>query len=352
MEKLTALAAALALTAALAGCGSAGGGSDAAPGETAATESFSMDNAALATADGGGAATLTPQATGESARKIIYNADLSLESTDFDAARTALTDAVEAHGGYISYSDLSGSAEDQDRYSHYTVRIPADSYRAFLEAVSGAANVLSVSESAEDITSEYIDVEARIASLENQRSRLNELADTAETTADLLEIESQLSDVQYQLESYTRQRQLDGRPGAVFDRGHPAQRGQDADARDAGRFCRRSGPGFPGRLGSVQPVHQGPCAGADLCVARGADRGDRRDRGRCAPTPPARHGAQRAWRSAPRPAAAQARRPRREGRPAAPGAGRYAQTQILSLTSCPFPAREGAFSSDFCCFCV
>ena len=204
-KKLTALAAALALTAALAGCGSAGGGSAAAPEEAAATESFSMDNAALA-ADGGGAATLTPQATGESARKIIYNADLSLESTDFDAARTALTDAVEANGGYISYSDLSGSAEDQDRYSHYTVRIPADSYRAFLEAVSGAANVLSVSESAEDITSEYIDVEARIASLENQRSRLNELADTAETTADLLEIESQLSDVQYQLESYTRQR--------------------------------------------------------------------------------------------------------------------------------------------------
>lgn len=204
-QRLAALAAALALTAALAGCGSAGGGSDAAPGETAATESFSMDNAALA-ADGGGAATLTPQATGESARKIIYNADLSLESTDFDAARTALTDAVEANGGYISYSDLSGSAEDQDRYSHYTVRIPADSYRNFLEAVSGAANVLSVSESAEDITSEYIDVEARIASLENQRSRLNELADTAETTADLLEIESQLSDVQYQLESYTRQR--------------------------------------------------------------------------------------------------------------------------------------------------
>ena len=204
-QRLAAMAAALALTAALAGCGSAGGGSDAAPGEAAATESFSMDNAALA-ADGGGAATLTPQATGESARKIIYNADLSLESTDFDAARTALTDAVEANGGYISYSDLSGSAEDQDRYSHYTVRIPADSYRDFLEAVSGAANVLSVSESAEDITSEYIDVEARIASLENQRSRLNELADTAETTADLLEIESQLSDVQYQLESYTRQR--------------------------------------------------------------------------------------------------------------------------------------------------
>ena len=73
--------------------------------------------------------------------------------------------------------------------------------------MSGAANVLSVSESAEDITSEYIDVGGahRLAGKPAQAA-LNELADTAETTADLLEIESQLSDVQYQLESYTRQR--------------------------------------------------------------------------------------------------------------------------------------------------
>ena len=63
----------------------------------------------------------------------------------------------------------------------------------------------NLNEYAENVTNQYIDVNARITSLENQRDRLNALADQAETTADLLEIESQLSDVQYQLESYTQQ---------------------------------------------------------------------------------------------------------------------------------------------------
>ena len=54
-QRLAALAAALALTAALAGCaGRPAAGATPPSRETAATESFSMDNAALAAADGGG----------------------------------------------------------------------------------------------------------------------------------------------------------------------------------------------------------------------------------------------------------------------------------------------------------
>ena len=85
------------------------------------------------------------------------------------------------------------------------MRVPVGSYRAFLATVGDAGSVLNISESAENITSSYIDVQARLSALEAQRDRLNALADQAETTADLLEIESQLSDVQYQLENYTRQ---------------------------------------------------------------------------------------------------------------------------------------------------
>ena len=105
----------------------------------------------------------------------------------------------------MEYSSLSGDAKDHDRYAYYTVRVPVENYRTFLAAVGEAGSVLDLSETAENITSSYIDVQARLSALEAQRDRLNELADQAETTADLLEIESQLSDVQYQLENYTRQ---------------------------------------------------------------------------------------------------------------------------------------------------
>ena len=199
------LAAALSLSL-LAGCGSTSsneGGYYAA--EAAAQESGIYDSAA-----GGADSSLMPAnaaeaATDETAQKIIYNASLSMESTDFDAARETLMAAVEANEAWMESASVYGTEKDHDRSADYTVRVPVDNYRAFLAAVGEAGSVRNVSENAQNITSSYIDVQARLTALEAQRTRLNELADQAETTADLLEIESQLSDVQYELENYPRQ---------------------------------------------------------------------------------------------------------------------------------------------------
>lgn len=203
---ITRITAALAAAALLAGCGSIGSkNSDYYTTEAAAQESGIYDSAA-----GGADSSLMPAnaaeaATDETAQKIIYNASLSMESTDFDAARETLMAAVEANDAWMESASVYGTEKEHDRSADYTVRVPVDNYRAFLAAVGEAGSVRNVSENAENITSSYIDVQARLTALEAQRTRLNELADQAETTADLLEIESQLSDVQYQLENYTGQ---------------------------------------------------------------------------------------------------------------------------------------------------
>ena len=197
---------ALALALSLAGCGGSINSTAAAADSVQeyATESFAAGEGAEAA----GAPLLDPAEieTGESARKIVYNADLQLESTRYDETREALLAAVEAQGGYLASSSQGGSAADQDRWASFTAKIPAENYRAFLDTAGEAGNLLNLSEQAEDITSSYIDVEARLSALEAQRDRLSALADEAETTADLLEIERQLGDVQYQIESYTQQR--------------------------------------------------------------------------------------------------------------------------------------------------
>ena len=202
-KRIVRITAALAAAALLAGCGSISsndGGYYAT--EAAAQESYNYDSAA-----GAVDSSLMPAnaAADETAQKIIYNASLSMESTDFDAARETLMAAVEANNAWMESTSVYGTEKDHDRSADYTVRVPVDNYRAFLAAVGEAGSVRNVSENAQNITSSYIDVESRLAALEAQRTRLNELADQAETTADLLEIESQLSDVQYQLENYTRQ---------------------------------------------------------------------------------------------------------------------------------------------------
>lgn len=212
--RLTAALTALVLAVSLSGCGASGGDKFAAADTTESTEAAAMPEETLtsgSTADGAeagegaGTVTLDPGATSESARKIIYTANLELEATDFDAARTALMEAVEAQGGYLEHSSQDGSAEYQSRSLTCTVRVPAEHYRAFLESAAQVGSQRYLSEDANDITAGYVDVEARLAALENQRDRLNALAASAETTADLLEIESQLSDVQYEIENYTRQ---------------------------------------------------------------------------------------------------------------------------------------------------
>lgn len=138
-------------------------------------------------------------------RKIIYTADVEIESETYDDAVTVIRSLLDESSGYISSTSQSGSSVEGNRRANYTCRIPSQKYRTFLDGLSGAGNVYSVSEYTDDITMEYIDVEARISSLEAQRDRLQQLADEAENIDTLLSIENQLSSVQYQLESYTAQ---------------------------------------------------------------------------------------------------------------------------------------------------
>ena len=187
----------------LAGCGARSSGA-----VTETTEA-TMDSSASAPQESAGSGSsaplISPEATAESSRKIVYTASVEMESTDYDTTRQGILDAVEAAGAYLESSYQYGNAQDANRSAQYTVRVPVENYASLLTSLGETGNVLSQSESTDDITSNYIDVEARLTALEAQRDRLNQLADQAETTADLLEIESQLSDVQYQIESYTGQ---------------------------------------------------------------------------------------------------------------------------------------------------
>ena len=200
--RLAGLALAAVLMLSLTACGSKGSGAANGAAMDSTTEAYSPE----ASADSGTSAPLiSPEATAESSRKIIYTASVEMESTDYDATRQGILDAVAAAGAYLQSSYQYGNAQDANRSSQYCVRVPVENYSALLTSLGETGNVLSQSESTDDITASCIDVEARLRALETQRDRLNQLADQAETTADPLEIESQLSDVQYQIESYTGQ---------------------------------------------------------------------------------------------------------------------------------------------------
>ena len=189
----------------------AAGGADRAAVDSPMAADYSLNTMALESgADNGTAVYSEDDATAAAHStdhaKIIYTANLSLESKDYDAARAALDAALAEAGGYLESSSEYSDAGDSRSVS-LTYRVPQANYQSFLDAVAQAGNVTYKSQQAEDVTTQYMDIEARLDSLKEQRARLQELKASADNLSDLLQIESSLSDVQYQLESY--QSQLD-----------------------------------------------------------------------------------------------------------------------------------------------
>lgn len=205
-----ALAAAL-FTGLLTGCGGASGGMATSSAAVQQNTAEMGEAGAVADAAGGtgGSVSLDSGALApQDNRKIIYNATLWLETKQFDQASADLLAAAEQAGAYVQSSESGGSAEQGNRNVYYTLRVPAEHYSDFLNAAAQAANLVRRSESSQDVTAEYVDLEARLASLEQQRQRLDELAEQAESLEDLLAIEEQRSQVQYQIESYTGQQKV------------------------------------------------------------------------------------------------------------------------------------------------
>ena len=175
----------------------------------AASEDFAMS---VAEADTGSGEDSIADALPEN-RKWVITMNIDTETEDLDGALDSLNRQIAALGGYIQEQNIrNGSSYSNLRYRNasMTVRVPAEQLDSFTASLTDFSNVVSSSRSAEDITLSYVDTETRITALETERDRLLELMEQAETMSDLLEIESRLTDVNYELERYgSRLRTMD-----------------------------------------------------------------------------------------------------------------------------------------------
>lgn len=135
-------------------------------------------------------------------RKLIKTVNLDVETKDYDGLLTNLETKIEELGGYIEYLDCYGSSY---RHASITARIPAEKLDGFVKQVGETANITGRSESVEDVTLQYVDLDSHIRMLKEEQERLLELLTTAETVEDMITIESRLGEVRYQLESMNSQ---------------------------------------------------------------------------------------------------------------------------------------------------
>ena len=150
---------------------------------------------------------------GEAGRKLIRDVNMSVEARDFDGVLSQITDKVRELGGYVESSDVSGVSVDsyggsQQRHADIRARIPADRLDRFVETVESAGNVTSKQEQVTDVTLQYSDVQSRKKSMEIEQERLWALLEKAESLDAVVALEARLSEIRYELESYTSQLRL------------------------------------------------------------------------------------------------------------------------------------------------
>lgn len=143
-----------------------------------------------------GAAANQPQSI---ERMIIKTADLSLQVQDVGIAEAAINEQVDLLQGYVVSVQSSGS--DQDRRIAITFRVSAERFEEALQQVQGLAQeVLSISISGDDVTEEFVDLNARLRNLEASRDRLLDLLSRADQVEDALSVNTALTDIQGQIE--------------------------------------------------------------------------------------------------------------------------------------------------------
>ena len=140
---------------------------------------------------------------GDGTSDIVRYGNLSLEVNDVDDALGRVTTIIESAGGYISSSSRSG--EGEYLYLSVTLRVPAAEFSAVMASLRSEGEVLYEDIYSYEVTMQVLDLEARLENLRASESAFLKLLDRAQTVADVVAVQSELSRIQGDIESYEAQ---------------------------------------------------------------------------------------------------------------------------------------------------
>ena len=141
------------------------------------------------------------EARTDPARKIIYVAEVDLVVTDFSAVEGKIAPLVERFGGYLADVRIDRT-QGESRSGRWVARVPVDQFEGFIGELADLGVPTKRHQTAQDVTAEYTDLEARIANTQRLEERLLELLkDRSGKLSEIIEVEQQLARVREEIET-------------------------------------------------------------------------------------------------------------------------------------------------------
>ncbi len=139
-------------------------------------------------------------------RKIVKNATMRLEVENIFSALNQVTLLTSQYGGYVLNSRTW--YEQERPYAVMTFAVPAERFEEALEQLRRLGKVLDETTTGQDVTDQYVDLEARIRNLEATANRIRSFLDEARTVEEALRVNEQLRYVEEELERLKAQRNV------------------------------------------------------------------------------------------------------------------------------------------------
>jgi hypothetical protein len=150
-------------------------------------------------------------------RKIIRNANLTMEVDSTSDMQHRVASIAESQGGFVVTSEAK-QRENADPAKRtldikLVVRVPAERFGSALDAIRGLANTLKEENvTGNDVTEEFIDLEARIRTQKALEVQFLDIMKQARKVEDALEVQRQIADVRTDIEKLEgRKRFLENR---------------------------------------------------------------------------------------------------------------------------------------------
>lgn len=144
----------------------------------------------------------SPSATTEVTRDrlLIKTGNLSIQVDDVKQSRKQIGDIANKFKAYISDERLDDYGDRLN--TSLTIRVPSSSYDTLVASIEQVGDKTdSKSVNVQDVTEEYIDVEARLKTKKELEARYREILKQAHTVTDILSVESNLNNVRAEIES-------------------------------------------------------------------------------------------------------------------------------------------------------
>lgn len=208
MNLFTRLIVALLAAIVLVSCSSGADGQDAVDEAPAADYDDAGGEAGeeAADAESGDGSSRGPGESSSAERMVITTADASLVADDPAAAVNEIARQTEALGGHVEARDQRADDDGRVESAEITARAPADGFGELTEALEDLGELRHFNQSAVDVTGTARDLDARITAAQTSVERLLEIMSQANSTSDLITIETSLSERQAQLEQLQAER--------------------------------------------------------------------------------------------------------------------------------------------------